>query len=182
MMSFLYGFKYRNRFIDIINTLETNDNKILELCFGDIYIAEYCKKNSKEWFGIDLNERFVRYAGRRYNCICADLNTLDSFPASDVCIMSGSLYHFSDKLNVILGKMLSSSKKVVISEPVINLSSSKSIIGKLARISSNAGSGPEIFRYNEESFIKAINDIKIQLNFSYSVISKNRDILIVIEK
>jgi hypothetical protein len=178
----LYGFKYRKRFTAIIDMLEQNDKKIVELCFGDIYIAEFCKKNSREWLGIDFNEKFVKRAARKYNCICADLNGLESFPQSDVCIMSSSLYHFHDNAENIMKKMVLSSKKVIISEPVLNISSSGGIIGRLARAATSAGSGPENFRFNEETFLSMINRLKHQLNFDYSIISRKRDILIMVTK
>ena len=39
-MNVLYLGRYRQRFKDITNELGPRDNNIIELCFGDIYIAD----------------------------------------------------------------------------------------------------------------------------------------------
>ncbi|SVE02435.1 uncharacterized protein METZ01_LOCUS455289, partial [marine metagenome] len=82
---------YSKRFQDIIELLEEKDRNVLELCFGDIYIAKHCKITGRNWLGLDLNQSFVEFA--KYNGFEAerkDLMENESLPGSDVCIMIGS--------------------------------------------------------------------------------------------
>ncbi|MBI5219670.1 MAG: class I SAM-dependent methyltransferase [Bacteroidia bacterium] len=180
-MNLLYAFGYRQRFRDVMALISGRDKKILELCFGDIYIAEECKTKNIEWTGMDINERFVGYAsGKGYNAICADLLKTDEFPTSDACIMMGSFYHFYPEVETMLVKMLRSAPKIIISEPVRNLSSAKGFIGMVSRKLSNAGKGPESFRFDEKSIVDTFNELCYKYKFTYKVISKKRDILIEI--
>jgi ubiquinone/menaquinone biosynthesis C-methylase UbiE len=66
-MNVLYLGKYKQRFAPIIDQIKMlpENSKILELCFGDIVIADHCKKNRLEWIGMDINESFVRQAQKK---------------------------------------------------------------------------------------------------------------------
>ncbi len=181
VMNILYGMKYKKRFDDIVDLLNENDENIIELCFGDIYIAEYAKKSNKKWIGLDINDEFILYATKEgYNAIKKDIIT-DALPKGDVCIMAGSLYHFIDNIELVLKKMLGSSNKIIISEPVKNLSNNK-YIGFLAQKSADAGNGNEAFRFTENSFIKTLEKYKENLHFEYETIKKTRDILVVLQR
>lgn len=181
IMNILYGMKYKKRFDNIISLIGTKDQNIIELCFGDIYIAQYAKENNKKWIGYDINQNFIDYANKRgYNAINKDIMSTDKLPLNDVCIMVGSLYHFIDNIELILGKMLESSSKVIISEPIINLSNSK-YIGFFAKKSANAGNGEEDFRFTENSFLSILDKYKEILSFKYDVIKKDRDILVILK-
>ncbi len=177
IMNILYGMKYKKRFNDIIKLLDNNDNDIIELCFGDIYIAEYAKKRQKNWIGLDINNEFISNAKKQgYSAIKKDILS-DPIPKGDVCIMAGSLYHFIDNIEIVLSKMLKSSNKIIISEPIKNLSNNK-YIGFLAKKSANAGSGNETFRFTEKLFIDILEKYKKNLHFEYKIIKKDRDILV----
>ncbi len=180
-MNILYSMHYRKRFKDIINLFSEKDKNVLELCFGDIYIARECKVRGINWMGIDLNDSFVNHAkDKGFNAIKNDLKKLGEFPYSDACIMSGSLYHFNDDLENLLSKILKATPKIIISEPIVNLSSKKGLIGKIAKILTNAGHGQEIFRFDQNSILNSLEIHKKKLNFTYKVISIKRDILIEI--
>jgi hypothetical protein len=79
--------------------------------------------------------------------------------------------------------MLKSSNRVIISEPIKNLSNNKYLgfFAKKSANAGNAGNGEEIFRFSEESFIKILENYKDKLLFSYEIIKKDRDILVVIK-
>jgi len=115
-----------------------------------------------------------------YNAMNKDIILMDKLPKNDVCIMAGSLYHFIDNIELILEKMLKSSRKVIISEPIKNLSNNK-YIGFFAKKSANAGNGEENFRFTENSFLSTLDKYKKSLSFKYEVIKKDRDILVVLE-
>lgn len=183
VMNILYSFKYKKRFYDIVKEFSENDKNILDLCFGDIIIAAECKNMGIQWMGIDMNENFVRFARKKgYNAVQNDITKIETLPLSDICIMVGSLYHFHTEISLIIDKMLASSRRIIISEPIINLSSNDGFLGKLSRRFTNAGKGAENFRFNKKSIIEALDTLKIKRNFEYRIISINRDILIEINK
>ncbi|HEU5292152.1 MAG TPA: hypothetical protein VFU05_15990 [Cyclobacteriaceae bacterium] len=181
-MNFLYMGKYKYRFHPIIEEIEKlpSHSKILELCFGDTEIAQFCKQHGYLWKGIDINEHFVKHAQQAgHEAIHADLSALEVLPKADLSLMIGSLYHFHPQAESMLNKMFSSSKVVVISEPVKNLSASKGLIGYLARRSANVGKGHEQFRYNESTLGSLLNDYCKKYNCS--IVSKQtlgKDILV----
>ena len=181
-MNLLYFGKYKKRFNDIIKLFNTKITSVNELCFGDIYVANFCKKNNIKWAGFDINEDFIDYATKKgYNAKCQDIMKLDNLPKADICIIAGSLYHFYDNVEQVFKLMLNSSGTIIISEPIKNFSSSTGILGKIARISANAGKGNETFRYNKKSFIELIKNMKNKFNFDYRIIYEKKDILIIIE-
>lgn len=176
-MYVLYLGKYRRRFERINALLIPNTNAVIELCFGDIFIAEYCKKKGIDWKGYDINEHFVRNATRlNYNAILKDINELSVFEKCDTYIIIGSLYHFKDNSVEILRKMIASSRQVIISEPIKNISTVKGFIGSIASLFTNAGNGNENFRFNETTFLAMLDT----LNSNYKIVTIDKDILIQI--
>lgn len=180
-MNILYGLKYKKRFKDIWVLITDSEKNVLELCFGDVIIAKECRKRKISWTGYDINEYFVKRAEKRgFNAICADITKLGSLPQSDVCIICGSLYHFKNEVESIFGMMLNSSPKIIVSEPVINVTSHKGITGKISGILTNAGKGHENFRFTETSILDTLNNLRGKYGFFYKIISTGHDILIEI--
>ena len=185
MMNVLYSSGYKKRFEKVIRVIEDwKPKSLLELCFGDVIIAGYCKLNNIKWTGIDCNQTFVKHAiSKNLDAKEANLLTLPEFPKADVCVIMGSLYHFQSDIHSLLSKMLKATDRIVISEPVKNLSDRKNIVGRIARRSANAGSGNEYFRYDESRLIKVIEEESKKLKFNFKVIdSYKKDLIITIEK
>lgn len=183
VMNILYGGNYKKRFKKIIALLGRDDRNILELCFGDIYIAKYCKKTGRKWVGLDVNRGFVERAQKKgFDARHADISKLDKLPQADVCIIAGSLYHFHKDLSRIISIMLESAPKIIISEPIRNLSSIPGVIGKIAKRSANAGQGYEEFRYDEYSFIDTLEHFSRKYNFLYNIADNDKDMIIMIER
>lgn len=182
IMNILYRGKYNERFYPVIEYIKQlpPGSSVLELCFGDVFLADYCKRSDFRWTGFDINEHFVTIAQRKgYDAHQADLEKLGGFPKADICIMMGSLYHFHPNVPVMLAKMLRASKTVVISEPISNLSSSNGIIGFLARRSANAGKGNESFRFQRESFLAMLNENAPPLDYAITATQDNgKDIIV----
>jgi len=183
LMSVLYGFNYKKRFLDVIKHIPQDSIKVLELCFGDIYIAEYCISKNMQWTGIDINKKFINYAvSKGYDARFEDISNLERFPKADVLIMMGSFYHFHGNAESLLSRMLAAAETVIISEPVVNLSNVSGIIGKIAKKSADAGKGHENFRYNAESFSGMLEDMRLTVGFEYKIASKKRDMVAVLTK
>ena len=186
IMNILYRGKYKARFTQVINQINTLpvNSQVLELCFGDTYIADFCKKAGYKWKGIDLNKHFVKQAQKLgYEAYFEDLATLETLPKATVCIMIGSLYHFHPDTFSIVSKMCKASDLVVISEPVSNLSNSDGLVGFLARRAASVGKGNEEFRYNASSFLAIIKECSAALDFNIvSTQHYGKDIIIKLKK
>lgn len=183
IMFFLYRGLYKQRFTSIINLLSDTDRSILEICFGDTCIASHCLKTGRNWQGLDINAAFVASAqAKGLNAQHCDITKIDKLPASDVCIMGGSMYHFHSSVENILSLMLNSAPVVIISEPVKNLSSMKGPVGKIAALASNAGKGAEHFRYNRLTFTDMLEKLSKKLFFTSEIISEGRDLLVKITR
>jgi len=168
-MNILYVGRYNDRFRPVIDQIKKlpKNALIVELCFGDTRIAHYCRENGYKWKGIDLNRHFVERAKKLgYDAYFEDLSNMDTVPHADACVMIGSLYHFHAHVFSLLKKMLTAANQVIISEPVINLSSQHGVLGFLAKRSANTGKGEEKFRYNKSSFLSMLKQHSVPLNYS----------------
>ncbi len=185
-MNLLYAGNYTNRFTSILAALKNKGvSSVVELCFGDVIIAEYCKTNHIQWQGFDLNDSFVKYARNKgYAAELADVVKKEDFPAADIYIIAGSLYHFTrPELKQLLTKILLQTNLLIISEPVKNISSNKGLVGDLARRLSRTSKNEVSFRYTHESLSGALEDLKTDLDFNFKTIGYiKKDLVILIEK
>jgi hypothetical protein len=182
-MNILYLGKYSDRFKTLIEKIRPDEKQILELCFGDIKIAEYCKTQGKGWTGFDINKEFIHFAQQKgFHASYRDISTSPEFPKADLCIMVGSLYHFHEEVDDLFEKIFSSCDRLLLSEPITNLSSNKGLLGFIARKSANAGKGKEQFRYNKASFLNILDELCMRKNLIYKVLEIKRDILVSIDK
>jgi hypothetical protein len=183
VMNLLYLGRYRRRFKDITNLLEQKDNNIVELCFGDIIVAEYCKESARHWVGYDINDVFVNYALKHgHNAVSTDILSLESLPDADVLIFAGSLYHFNENMHKIWQLMTSCASKIILSEPVKNITSIKNFVGKIGARASTVRNGAEAFRFDRRSLIEMLDRFKETYNFTYEIVSEKKDILIIINE
>lgn len=182
VMSLLYKGNYYKRFKPVADQI--SGKRVTEICFGDVVIAEYCKSKSIDWTGIDINDAFIKNAQKQgLNAQKQDILDLNELPAADTCIICGSLYHFNNQLESLFVKMLACAPKIIISEPINNLSTNKGIIGKLAKASANVNGKKHDFRFTQESLLLALTELSNKLKFEFSVVGQlNKDIIIVIKK
>ncbi len=182
-MNVLYLGRYRQRFKDIINEFGPKDHNIIELCFGDIHIAAYCKKSARHWVGYDINDEFVNHALKHgYNAVRADILSMESLPKADVLIFAGSLYHFNENMHKIWQLMTSCATKIILSEPIKNITSIKNIIGTIGARASTVRNGAEAFRFDRDSLIEMLDYFKEIHNFTYEIVSEKKDMLITINE
>jgi len=117
----LYGRSYRYHYEALAR--EIGSSSLLELCCGDCQILDYYAGSS--YRGIDINPAFVGPAQRRgLNVSYGDIGVCD-IPAAGCILLHNSLYQFYPHHEALIQRALkSASEKLIISEPVINLSSS----------------------------------------------------------
>lgn len=181
LMSLLYGMKYKKRFSIVESLIDMNTTDIFEVCFGDIHIAKFARDHHIKWLGYDINHHFIEYAKKKgFNCEQKDVQHCD-FPASDVCIMLGSLYHFIDDIESILGKLIKCANTVIISEPVKNLSHHY-LLNTFCKKFTSVGKGDESFRFTEESLISTLDKYKYTLDFEFTIAHKGRDLVVVLTR
>ena len=179
MMQGLYLGKYGQRFRQIIDLIGPSELQILELCFGDIRIANYCRSTGRHWSGVDLNPEFVRYAREQgFEAREADIASLGSFEPSDLAIIIGSLMYFHTDLGGLLRKLFAAAPRLLISEPVRNYSQVRGPVGYIARRSANAGDGEQGFRYDEESVQTALSSLQSSVGFQWSVKHTGKDLVL----
>jgi hypothetical protein len=183
VMNLLYLGRYRQRFVDITNVLEQKDKHVVELCFGDIFIAEYCKESARHWVGYDINDAFVNFALKRgHNAVSADILSLENLPQADVLIFAGSLYHFNEDIDKIWQLMTSCTSKIILSEPIKNITSINNFVGKIGARASTVRDGAEAFRFDRGSLIEMLDNFREPYNFTYEIVSEKKDILILIHE
>ena len=185
LMNILYGFGYKKRFEQVIRVIAHHKPKsVLELCFGDVFMARYCTSHHIQWQGIDTNEYFVRRAiAKGFDAHCADLLDSSGLDKAEMLIIIGSLYHFQKDIHSLLSRMVSASQKIIISEPINNLSDQTNWLGWIARKSTNAGNGEESFRYTNSSLLEMLAEESRTLHFTFHVVGYyKRDCLVLIER
>ena len=181
-MGLLYRGNYYRRFAAISRHIE--GKKVTELCFGDTVIADFCRKHNIAWKGYDINPNFIKRAAiKGFDVQPGNIKAMQGFAAADVCILAGSLYHFHNETDALFEKMLACAPKIILSEPVINLSDRNGIIGKLAKVSANVNGAEQSFRYTEKTLIAELQRLQKKMNFTFSVAEKiDKDLVIIIKR
>jgi len=145
MMQVIYGKDFVNRYKLVADNIDRNWS-VLDLCCGDCYLKKFLDK-SAHYEGRDFNDTFIRSARAHgivvEHCdIKKGVNVKEKF---DCVIMMGSMYHFIPDADKVLSRMKAvASKRVIISEPVKNIVTSKNkMVSFIARALTNTG-GEEI--------------------------------------
>lgn len=181
-MNLLYRGRYRRRFRDVIDLIGTDTGSVCDLCFGDTMIADWCRAHLIRWTGVDLNPYFCARARRRgHHVIVGDLFSV-GLPSADVFVMAGSLYHFHDRLSGLFDLVWRRTRRLILSEPVRNLSSQRGVIGWWARRSADPGDGHRTFRYGEHTLLEALGQQQARHGFTFQVVSVGRDMLVILDR
>lgn len=153
IMKMIYGKYYEARYQYIDNIIPENSS-IFEACAGDCYLyKKYLRKKAVSYSCGDIVETFVKEGiANKINISYHNLKT-DPIPPADYIILQASLYQFIPEHKKIVDKLLNKAqKKVIISEPIINLStSSNPVIKFLAKKSADPGNGEKALRFCENS-------------------------------
>jgi hypothetical protein len=135
-MRSLYGKYFEARYSSI--SAEIPDGvSVVDVCAGNVYLySKYLKLKPVQYLALDNSPEFVRWANaHQVNAQLFDLRN-NVIPKGDFVIMMASLYQFLPESKHIIKELINSAyEKVIISEPVSNLSSSHiGIIAKIANL------------------------------------------------
>jgi hypothetical protein len=151
-MAVLYKGQYQERFRRVCRLIRESDTTVLELCFGDVEVAGYCRAHGKRWTGLDASDEFVAHAANKgFDARKADLLQSAALPTCDVCVMMGSLYHFKTQLPELFLRIKSASSRFVLSEPVRNWTHANGLLNRLATVLTRTDAQVETFRFTEAS-------------------------------
>ena len=122
-MRLLYGRHFSARYESISQEIPANA-QVIDICAGDCYLyLKYLKKKSVDYLGLDISSRLVAWARQKgVKAQVFDLWEQDP-PQGEILVMQASLYQFFPDEKRILDRILErASSKVILSEPVRNLS------------------------------------------------------------
>jgi len=179
VMGLLYRGRYRMRFDSVINLIQDTDSCVLELCFGDVVMAEACRLRGVNWIGLDASPAFVVHALRSgYDARQSDLLKGEPLPTCDLCVMMGSLYHFESCLSELFARIKRVSKRFVISEPIQNWTSGSGLRRFLAIALTRAGNRAQSFRFTEATLLQTLDRLSREVGFEYHVVGVSRDMIV----
>ena len=178
-MNLLYRGQYAERFRQVCLLLRETDEAVLELCFGDVAIARYCRQHGKRWIGLDASDEFVSHAvNRGLDARTANLLRPGVLPSCDVCIMMGSLYHFKAHLAELFPRIKDASSRLILSEPVRNWTHANGLLRVLAKVLTRTDAQAENFRFTEMTLKQTLDELRKVVGFEYRVVSVARDMIV----
>lgn len=154
LMHVLYGRHYATRLRAVAAEVPSGSS-VLDLCCGPATLyARHLRGRGVDYRGLDLNPVFVadvvRHGG---GAQVWDLRANTPLPSADIVMMHASLYHFLPDAAAVIDRMLQAAgEKIVIAEPVRNLTtSSNRILAAIGARYTDAGGGAQAHRFTEDS-------------------------------
>ncbi len=168
-MRLIYGSNFKARYEAIVRYIPEGAS-VVDVCCGDCYLYHrYLKFKNVDYLGLDINPCFVSNAVKN-ECKARtfDINN-DPLPLAEYVIMLSSLYQFIPRQKIILDKLFASAtERVIVSEPIRNLSDSKNpIVSFIAKRSANPGTGDIMKRFNEKSLLQLFNGYREELKAKF---------------
>jgi hypothetical protein len=125
VMRLLYGEHFRGRYEAIAAEIP-DGSRVVDVCMGDAALYLRClKSKSISYIGLDRSLAMVRWARKRgIDARQFDITRAQP-PNCDVAVIQASLYQFLPDAKPVVEKLLDAAReKVIVSEPVVNLSTS----------------------------------------------------------
>jgi SAM-dependent methyltransferase len=172
LMLMLYGRHYSGRY-RVIADLIPVQSSVLDLCCGPaILYHRYLRQKSVRYTGLDLSSTFIKQLHQRgAHGQVWDLQERAALPAADYVIMQASLYQFLPDPQSVVDRMLRAArKKVILAEPVRNITSSKvAPLAFFGRRFTDPGDGQSAHRFNEESLDLFFSRYASRLSKTFSI-------------
>jgi glycosyltransferase involved in cell wall biosynthesis len=125
-MRVLYGSHLRGRY-EAISAEIPSGSRVVDVCMGDGALYLRClRSKSVSYIGLDRSPAMVHWARQRgIDARQFDI-TRSRLPNCDIAVIQASLYQFLPDARPVVEKLLQAAReKVIVSEPVVNLSASR---------------------------------------------------------
>ncbi|NUO81793.1 hypothetical protein HUU05_17115 [candidate division KSB1 bacterium] len=154
----LFGRHFRARYEALAAEIP-NSAQVVDVCAGDCYLyRRFLRKKGVQYLGLELSPHLVRAARAQGVSVEQFDIRQDEIPSAEFVVMQGSLYQFLPNVEVAVHKMLAAARrKVIIAEPIRNLSSEDNWLGKASRILTQPDANSPAYagqRFNEQSLQK----------------------------
>jgi hypothetical protein len=126
VMRVLYGEHIDDRYAAIAAEIPAG-SRVVDVCMGDgaLYLRSLRSKLTS-YIGLDRSSAMVDWARKRGIDAREFDVTVANPPECDVAVIQGSLYQFLPDARPVVEKLLHAARhKVIVSEPIVNLSSSR---------------------------------------------------------
>lgn len=173
VMRALYGAHYAARMRAIADQVPFGAS-VLELCCGPgTLYRRYLSARAGTYVGIDVNARFVSDLRRRgIDVRLLDLRRAEQpLPEADVVLIQASLYHFLPEAGQLIDQMMIAARdRVIVSEPVRNLASSRMrIIRAVGRLAADPGVGGHAQRFSEQALDQLMDPYRERLLGQFTI-------------
>jgi len=162
LMRVLYGGHFRARYSAIAEEVPPGA-AVLDVCAGDGYLYLRClRARQVSYRALDISPELVRWM-KRHGIEAYRFDVWrDALPAADVVIMQASLYQFLPDAARVIEKLLDAAReRVIIAEPIRNLSSSNNpLVRLIAKRMTRPGEGDgqyEAHRFTSASLLDTFN-------------------------
>lgn len=135
VMRMLYGRHFRARYEALAAEIPAGAH-VIDLCAGDCYLYRgFLGKKNVRYLGLELSPQFVRAAEKQGVPVKEFDVWRDEIPSAEIVLMQASLYQFLPYAEKVVRRMLKAARgKVLIAEPIRNLSSETNMLGKISRM------------------------------------------------
>jgi SAM-dependent methyltransferase len=150
-MRVLYGRHHAARLAAVADVVPQGAS-VLELCCGSgLLYRRHLKDRAARYTGLDYSPAFVAYVRRHGGDARRwDVRSALPLPAADVVVMQASLYQFLPDPRPVLDRMLAAARqRVIVAEPVRNLTSQHPRLRRLIGAATDAGTGTQEDRFDE---------------------------------
>ena len=182
-MRVLYGRHNESRYQEIA-ALIPDGATVLDLCCGPAQLyRQYLRSKKVQYTGLDINRRFIKQLqSENVDGRVWDLRENNQLPSADYVLMQASLYHFLPDTRPIIDRMLEAARrKVIIAEPIRNLSSSRiALVRSIARHLTKAG-GNHGHRFTEQMLDQFFSSYQPQIDRCF-LIAGGREKVYVLNK
>lgn len=181
VMKLLYKEKFYERYRTVADLIPEGAD-IIDVCCGDCYIYfNFLQNKHVTYRGLDMNRTFI-HAARKKGVRAEQFDLMkDRLPRSDYILMQASLYHFIPYQDLVMQKILDAAlTRAIISEPIINLSSSENmLIRSISKALTRAGSHHSNERLNRETLMTLFERFRVT---SVHEMNGGREIIGVFDK
>jgi len=153
VMFLLYRRGYRSRQSALAELIPAGSSVIEACCgIGRLY-SDHLQLKVARYAGLDLSPAFVSTLMKKgVDARLWDMRSETPLPHAGYLVMQASLYHFLPDPKPVVDRMLQAAEeRVIISEPIRNLTTDYPRLQRVFATLTNAGAGPELRRFDEES-------------------------------